>query len=264
MSKRTIWAIIGLMSMAVLGLVALQVVLINASIQINEERFQKSVLQTMDNIRKRLQDHENEHLNEMFQNGFSINAFEQKTIHQDGTISIKSGIQTRGYDSDCQCESCMAQRRSTWSLYKNIPLDERLYEIGVPYIKRVIAEEVKNLNLKVNYEYGVYWDQAQTVIFKDGKFVFVEPGIIQATSQNLFQSEFRLALFPDEEKSKGALLMYFPKKRSIVWQQLGLNLLGAILLSSIILFGFGYTIYVILRQKKVNEMKTDFINNMTH
>jgi two-component system, OmpR family, phosphate regulon sensor histidine kinase PhoR len=42
------------------------------------------------------------------------------------------------------------------------------------------------------------------------------------------------------------------------------NLLGSILFTSIILFCFAYTIQVIFRQKKVSEMKNDFINNMTH
>ena len=37
---------------------------------------------------------------------------------------------------------------------------------------------------------------------------------------------------------------------------------GGLLL--VLVICFGYTIFSILRQKKVSEMKTDFINNMTH
>jgi two-component system phosphate regulon sensor histidine kinase PhoR len=45
-----------------------------------------------------------------------------------------------------------------------------------------------------------------------------------------------------------------------VWK----NLLASILFTGIILFCFAYTISVIIQQKKVSEMKGDFINNMTH
>jgi len=41
-------------------------------------------------------------------------------------------------------------------------------------------------------------------------------------------------------------------------------ILSSVLFMGIILFSFAYTVFVIFRQKKVSEMKTDFINNMTH
>ena len=42
------------------------------------------------------------------------------------------------------------------------------------------------------------------------------------------------------------------------------NLIGSVLFTGIILFCFAYTIMIVFRQKKVSEMKNDFINNMTH
>ena len=32
----------------------------------------------------------------------------------------------------------------------------------------------------------------------------------------------------------------------------------------VLIFSFFFTIYIVLKQKKLSEMKTDFINNMTH
>jgi two-component system phosphate regulon sensor histidine kinase PhoR len=49
-----------------------------------------------------------------------------------------------------------------------------------------------------------------------------------------------------------------------LWYSLLPTMLAAVLFTGLILFCFSYTIHVILRQKKVSEMKTDFINNMTH
>ena len=43
MNKKAIWAIIGLMSAAVIGVVVLQMDLIRTAVHVNEERFEKNV-----------------------------------------------------------------------------------------------------------------------------------------------------------------------------------------------------------------------------
>jgi two-component system phosphate regulon sensor histidine kinase PhoR len=68
----------------------------------------------------------------------------------------------------------------------------------------------------------------------------------------------------DLKNSPGWLKLHFPNKTGWLWYSLLPTMLAAILFTTLILFCFSYTIYVILRQKKVSEMKTDFINNMTH
>jgi two-component system phosphate regulon sensor histidine kinase PhoR len=62
----------------------------------------------------------------------------------------------------------------------------------------------------------------------------------------------------------GMLTITFPDKNNIILSNLTamMSLSGGLLL--ILIFCFGYTIHSILMQKKLSEMKTDFINNMTH
>ena len=43
-----------------------------------------------------------------------------------------------------------------------------------------------------------------------------------------------------------------------------LMLLGSGLFTLIVIVAFSYTIYIIFRQKKLDDIRTDFINNMTH
>ncbi len=58
--------------------------------------------------------------------------------------------------------------------------------------------------------------------------------------------------------------MYFPHQSSIVYNRLIWWLLLSVLFLLAVIFSFWFTINTIRQQKKLSEMKTDFINNMTH
>jgi two-component system phosphate regulon sensor histidine kinase PhoR len=59
-------------------------------------------------------------------------------------------------------------------------------------------------------------------------------------------------------------MVYFPDRASFLWGPVLQTVLLSLLFIGITLFCFAYTIQTILRQKKLGEMKSDFINNMTH
>ncbi|MCK5079449.1 MAG: HAMP domain-containing histidine kinase, partial [Bacteroidales bacterium] len=60
------------------------------------------------------------------------------------------------------------------------------------------------------------------------------------------------------------LMLYFPNERGFLIGQMAGLLVISISLILIIIFSFTYTVLTIYRQKRLSEMKNDFINNMTH
>lgn len=60
------------------------------------------------------------------------------------------------------------------------------------------------------------------------------------------------------------LVIVVPHQNSIVFKEIGWFILGAIIFTIIITTAFFLTIRTLLRQKKLSEIKSDFINNMTH
>ncbi|MBN1199902.1 MAG: HAMP domain-containing histidine kinase [Bacteroidales bacterium] len=60
------------------------------------------------------------------------------------------------------------------------------------------------------------------------------------------------------------LLIYFPYERQFLLTELWGMLLISIVLIVVIIYTFSYTITILVRQKKISDMKSDFINNMTH
>lgn len=68
----------------------------------------------------------------------------------------------------------------------------------------------------------------------------------------------------DVHEASGRLSIYFPNKRTVISSNMNYLILPTLALFALLVGCFAYTLSIIFRQKKISEMKTDFINNMTH
>lgn len=78
-------------------------------------------------------------------------------------------------------------------------------------------------------------------------------------------SPYKINLSPDNVFIKPQFLaVYFPNKNSYLLSSMWLLLVVSIALMLALIFSFYYTISTIFQQKKLSEIKNDFISNMTH
>jgi two-component system, OmpR family, phosphate regulon sensor histidine kinase PhoR len=103
------------------------------------------------------------------------------------------------------------------------------------------------------------------------KFAVVKDGVVQSGTikesekPDFLKSNYMVRLFPGNIIRQDLILsVVFPERTNYVLGSISWLLGGSLLFSLFILATFGLSLYFIIRQKKISEIKSDFINNMTH
>ncbi len=131
-------------------------------------------------------------------------------------------------------------------------LEKRIDEIQ---LDSLLKYAFKNKNITLDYDYGV---------LEKGNEEFVYSKIAD-NHLALRKTDLKASLFPNDLLGVPSnILVRFPKQDSFLMGKMWFTLLSSIVLIAIILFSFGYAILTIIKQKKISEVKNDFINNMTH
>jgi two-component system phosphate regulon sensor histidine kinase PhoR len=100
-------------------------------------------------------------------------------------------------------------------------------------------------------------------VIRDG---IVSEGTFKKSNKNDFlKSRYMVRLFPDNIIRQDLILsVVFPERTNYILGSLAWILGGSLLFSLIILATFALSLFFLIRQKKISEMKSDFLNNMTH
>jgi len=140
------------------------------------------------------------------------------------------------------------------------------YEIEsnpLPITKRVSKDVLSRILKAEMFNKGVYSAFEFGVMNVDSIRTF--PIISPAFDTLEINKKYVVSIFPNELLSESNfLILQFPDRNMHIIKSMAWPLAGSLFLTLIILITFGITIYMILRQKKLSDMKSDFINNMTH
>ncbi len=118
-------------------------------------------------------------------------------------------------------------------------------------------------SLKQSFSFAGIQTPFEFAVVKDG---VVQPGTFKKSDkQDFLSSRYMVRLFPGNIIRQDLILsVVFPQRTNYVLGSISMLLGGSLLFSLFILATFGLSLYFIIRQKKISEIKSDFINNMTH
>ncbi|WP_091140591.1 sensor histidine kinase [Flavobacterium caeni] len=129
------------------------------------------------------------------------------------------------------------------------PLQER---VSKEKLEQLLFTELNQYGVKTPFEYGVYSNGLATKIQSD-KFRYAK------------NDTYTIPIFTDNEgNNKYQLMVSFPHKEKFLFSDLvGITILSVVF-TLIIIIAYSSALNQLIRQRHISEIKTDFINNMTH
>jgi len=289
MSRKFIWILVVIMTITMLWLIIVQSNWIKSAVEVKEQQFNQNVNKALTQVVKELEEREivmhissevvsitqdttvtsilateNQNLIDSFLNQKTSSEF---FILSQDTIILKANSNVLGRDTTLNQvitqedlkenivnkitnKTFFVENLVNKLIRKKINIEERL---NAQILKSTIDEEFVNSGIQLDYEFAVKK--------QDGNYC------IQTQNFNTQELDeiYKVELYPNDILSEqNDLIIYFPEERKNLFWSLPQIAFTSVLLTIIIVLTFSLTIYTIFKQKKLSEMKNDFINNMTH
>ncbi len=318
MNKSNVKIIVIIASIALLGLIAIQMYWIDNAITLAEQRFEQNVNEALNKVVFKL---EKQKTAAKITKKFNFRTQGIRTLSKQDSLSEENKL----YDSISDKNNFSLKKdKISVKIYeqfssdsngvlvkkarrKNFSSDSALSEMNVhpemdvpAYMQRFNSNELRNRSFSKNstmvndifdelVSINIYNDYDPTIdtLLLDSIIhtELLEKGIAAnyifgvTTSKNnptdanrlsdkeiaLHNSKYKINLSPDNVFIQPQYLsVYFPGQRNYLLRSLFymLSVSGVFLI--VIIFSFYYTVSTIFKQKKLSEIKNDFISNMTH
>lgn len=299
MKKSTILILATVMAITFFGLLYLQIGYFRNSLKLRNDQFEEAVSRSLYQVSKNLElaqtrkylDKEIENFNKKKDNLWSSKDKGQKTVTHNQKIKITdlngnpvadleynvsqtTSIILPSKKTSNVAKGSNALARASYEIqelfkqrydYQREILDNVIYDMiqsssSVPIndklnykeLRSNIQAELRHNGIEVPFQFEIINSKDQ-VEYKDSNYVETDKNTV-----------YRQVLFPNDPIDKlNYLQVSFPTKKDYLLSEISF-IIPAFIFTFILLITFIITIYLIFRQKRLSEMKNDFMNNMTH
>lgn len=302
MSRRVLWILTVALSLALLGLVYIQLSWIRGAVDLKDKQFQQLVNSTLTDVSRQL---------EHFYTSQRMNMILEERLSEDRDldISLKIGdappgvlldsidrlvitgdvppaaseeklaeivgdsmvVITRqgGEEVDTITITAFHEERSREELARSLKeqqvmvatIMKRMLLENISFDQRISQKELEKVLEKNLADRGISLDFEYSVLKDNRKEIYRSPGFSRETDCYYF----RTSLMNNELHEKDTYLyLYFPGQRELVRSSIGFLGSSTLMLTVLMIILFTFALYVIFRQKRLSDIKNDFVNNMTH
>ncbi len=181
----------------------------------------------------------------VFQYSADSASFVVSVAHTGTDVPIFRGVPTK------EREDAVRRAFDKIILVEGLPIEKRL---NVGKLDSVSTLALRESGIELPYVFGVISAKDSVKLMKSAGY-----------ADQLRQSEFKARMFPgDVFAEHNSLALFFPDRKIFLLKQMGPMIAATCVFMLMIVFGFGYTVRTVFRQKRMATHMVDFINNMTH
>lgn len=283
MKKSTIWFLTIIMALTFMGLLLVQIMYMRNMVRMRDDQFAEGVKRSLYSVTTMLEQDEAKYFLEEDASqikessiylpqsgGISYSITTPSGVEADltikGDINTITDLQRERGDLSNHYQSMQEAIRGQY-LYQKGLLNEVILKIISQASNRPIHERadsavvgsylrsaLDNSGLDLPFEFAV--------VNRNGAIMYKTSGynVMSVDQEDIFVQ----TLFPNDPVSKiNYLRVFFPTKKDYIFTSIKF-MIPSFIFTFILLVIFLCTIIIVFRQKKLTEMKNDFINNMTH
>ena len=271
MKKSTIWAVAVIMGSAFLALLYLQSRYFQQVFQMRKQQFDENVSRSLYQAARDLE------LKETYQllkdsitkadkitntTNEADTAFRYSNLEKEFPSLHLREARLKRTKEDLDAER-LRKNVTNILLHREGVLEEVINEILYKPSAHPLSERISSLDTDLKRELnnnGINLTYHFYVTNSDGDTIYKCPDYVAATNGDTYKQ----VLFANDPRAKvGILYIHFPELQRYLFSEVKF-IWPATIFTFLLLFMFIFTIYTIFRQKRLSEMKNDFVNNMTH
>ena len=291
MNKKAIWILTGIMAVGMVALVMIQIYWLNHALEVKSHQFRQTVNKAFKEIISQLEKKEiydivirNIHIESgqisqypdsgvkpeklIPQSQIPRNAMPlagQRTIILNNNYSSRDTLLLKGRINGILNEANKKNKFNIIEANRTLIVRNILKKLSKtpPGIEeRIHPVELFDLIKKILTKYGIRQSFEFAIIKNHSKIIYKTPGYEE---KHKYVNSFEQSLFPNDVAPRdNSLILYFPDEHKYLVRSLGWIGYLSIALTFFFMVVFLGTLYIILRQKRITDIKTDFVNNMTH
>jgi len=251
-----------------IGIAVVQFIWLQKAIKSKEQDFDKNVYQTMFDVSK--------HIEDIHIEPFMHSMFGDEDLDR---LSVSKELMVKNYDEEGN--PIQLALSDSFSAEKFASIKEKIKEampLQIDNIQQIIASQFISIVPIQNYlDTQKLREIIQLALLHHGiktDFRFgltdIAPNNFVLISKNtpfveLYKTKYSIDLFPQSiVKQNKTLRLYFPDKDKYIFKSIWVVIASSIFFFFITIIAFMLAFKIIFNQKRLSDMKNDFINNMTH